>query len=89
MEGGEPSQRIMVFPHWQKPYPVQIPPAIGGHGGGDAPLVEELFGNPPPDPYQRAASHIDGARSILTGVAANLSFATGQPVEVDRLFPLP
>jgi len=89
MEGATPSQQIMVFPHWQKPYPVEIPASIGGHGGGDIPLVEHLFGNPPPDPYRRAASHIDGARSILTGIAANLSFATGQLVEIDRLFSLP
>jgi predicted dehydrogenase len=99
IEGGNPSiivgenaqhgQRIMVFPHWEKPYRATIPPAIGGHGGGDALLAEDLFGNPPPDLYQRTATHIDGARSILTGIAANLSFATGEPVEVDKLFPLP
>jgi len=88
-ENPQPGQRITVFPHWEKPYRATIPPAIGGHGGGDAVLAEDLFGDPPPDPYRRAASHIDGARSILTGIAANISFETGQPVEVDKLFPLP
>jgi len=88
-ESGTPGQRIIVFPHWKKPYHAEIPPAVGGHGGGDVVLAEALFGNPPPDPYHRAASHIDGARSILTGIAANISFATGAPVEVDRLFALP
>jgi len=37
----------------------------------------------------RAANHIDGARSILTGIAANVSMATGEPVHVDDLVRLP
>lgn len=83
------TQKIMVHPHWEKPYEVEPPAAVGGHGGGDAPLLESVFGNPEPDPYGRSASHIDGARSILTGIAANQSFATGLPVQVDDLFQIP
>ncbi len=85
-EGVSHSHRITVFPHWEKPYVVEPPPAVGGHGGGDLPLLEDIFSpNPPHDPYGRAAGAIDGARSILTGIAANQSFATGLPVNVDDI----
>ena len=83
------SQRIIVMPHWKKPYAVVPPKAVGGHGGGDNPLLESLFGNKKiVDPYNRAAGHLDGARSILTGVAANRSFDSGQAVQVDSLIRL-
>ena len=59
------------------------------HGGGDLLLLEDLFGDGEKnDPLGRAASHLDGARSILTGIAANQSFATGQPVQLDQLLKL-
>lgn len=80
------SQRLTVFPHRKKPYHVEIPEAKGGHGGGDLPLLESLFGSgKTKDPLGRSAGHIDGARSILTGIAANQSFATGCPVKVREL----
>jgi predicted dehydrogenase len=88
-ESASHTQKIIVFPHWEKPYEVKPPAAVGGHGGGDAPLLEDIFGRPKKDPYQRAADHIAGARSILTGIAANISFATGQPVVTDSLIKLP
>jgi hypothetical protein len=31
---------------------------------------------------------LDGARSVLTGIAANQSFATGQPVQIDQLLKI-
>jgi predicted dehydrogenase len=83
------SQKITVFPHWEKPYEVAIPKAQGGHGGGDILLLDDLFGAKKADPFGLAADHIDGARSILTGMAANRSFETGQPVQVDDLIKLP
>lgn len=88
-ESASHTQTITVFPHWQKPYTVAPPAASGGHGGGDEPICADIFGEPTPDPYHRAADHIAGARSILTGIAANHSFATGQPVHVDDLIRLP
>jgi hypothetical protein len=49
--------------------------------GGDPVLCEQLFSpNPPAHPFQRAASHVDGAASILLGIAANHSIASGLPV---------
>ena len=76
----------LVFPHFENPYPVDIWQATGGHGGGDDPLLESVFlPEPPEDRYHRAASFAEGAYSILTGVAANRSMATGSPVEIGDL----
>lgn len=81
--------KVVVFPHWEEAYPVEIPKAVGGHGGGDAPLLDDIFGSKKKkDPLQRAAGHEDGAWSILTGIAANQSFATGQPVRTRDLVTL-
>ena len=81
---------IRVFPMFGKPYEVAVPMAAGGHGGADPIMLEQLFAaNPPADPYRRAASHIDGAASILLGMAANLSMASGEQVDIDDLFRLP
>jgi hypothetical protein len=53
-------------------------------------MLEQIFSpTPPVDPFNRAASHLDGAASILLGIAANTSMATGQPVNVDDLLKLP
>ena len=68
-----------------EPYEVEVPMTGGGHGGGDPVLLNDLFGTPVPDRFNRAASHVDGAMSILTGIAANKSIATGLPVQVDSL----
>ena len=67
--------------------PEKIPFEIGmgGHGGGDGVMLNDIFGDPSPDPFKRAASHIDGAYSILTGIAANKSIASGLPVQVKDL----
>ena len=68
-----------------EPYKVDIPEAEGGHGGGDPILLNDVFGTPEYDPLHRAASHVDGAMSILTGVAANQSIATGRPINIKDL----
>ncbi|MCC5808594.1 MAG: Gfo/Idh/MocA family oxidoreductase [Opitutales bacterium] len=78
--------RIIVCPHFAEPYEVEPPAAVGGHGGGDAPLLASIFGQDPvDDPLGHAAGHEDGAWSILTGIAANESFATGRPVRPTSL----
>ncbi len=69
---------------------MDVPMGEGGHGGADPVMLEQLFSpNPPPDPFNRAASHIDGAASILTGIAANESMRTKQLIHIQDLFPLP
>jgi predicted dehydrogenase len=85
LEGAASSRRITVRPHFAAPYQVEILEGAGGHGGGDPVLLNDLFGTPTPDPFHRAASHVDGAWSILTGIAANKAIRTGLPVDVDTL----
>lgn len=83
------TQRLTVFPHWEKPYTVEPPEAVGGHGGGDILLLRDIFDpGKGDDPLGCASSHIDGIRSILTGIAANRSFETGLPVLVDDLLQI-
>jgi len=81
---------LRVCPMFGTPYEVDVPEGEGGHGGADPVMLDQLFlPTPPPDPYHRAASHIDGAASILTGIAANESMRTRSLVRIDDLFPLP
>ena len=81
---------IRVYPMFGKPYEVPVPIVTGGgHGGGDPVMLDQLFlPDPPADPFERAASHVDGAASILLGIAANVSIAEGRAVEVDELIDL-
>ncbi|MBA2480625.1 MAG: Gfo/Idh/MocA family oxidoreductase [Planctomycetes bacterium] len=79
------SERLVIRPHWGKPRTVTVPAAEGGHGGGDERLLHDLFVGGIADPLGRAADHIDGAMSILTGIAANRSFATGAVVRTRDL----
>ncbi|MBE7051505.1 MAG: Gfo/Idh/MocA family oxidoreductase, partial [Ruminococcaceae bacterium] len=81
-EGAYKGKSIVVFPLFKDPYEVEIPTAKGGHGGGDPVLLNDIFGTPIPDPLERAASHVDGAMSILTGISANKSIASGLPVNI-------
>jgi predicted dehydrogenase len=82
---------IRVFPMFGEGYDVELPSGDeGNHGGADPVMLEQLFSpNPPPDPFNRAASHIDGAASIMLGIAANRSMETNQPVRIGDLFHLP
>lgn len=84
-EGRVEGSKIVVYPMFGEPYEVAIPLVTGGHGGGDSALLEDIFGTPKEDSFGRAASHIDGARSILTGIAANKSIASGEAIKLDDL----
>ena len=84
-EGAAESKKITLQKQFEKPQDIEIPEGKGGHGGGDIVMLEDIFGKPKKDKFNRAASHVDGAMSILTGIAANKSFKTGLPVQVDDL----
>ncbi len=84
-EGAAKNRSIKVFPMFGEPYDVEMEKGEGGHGGGDPILLNDIFGTPKEDPLNRAASHIDGAMSILTGIAANKSIASGMPVNIKDL----
>ena len=89
LEGSLERRTILLRPLFEKPREIEIPESKGAHGGGDSVLLNDLFGEPVSDEYMRAASHVDGAASILTGIAANKSIATGQVVNVDDILVLP
>ncbi|HEX2911655.1 MAG TPA: Gfo/Idh/MocA family oxidoreductase [Chloroflexia bacterium] len=81
--------QILLRPLWSKPIEIDPPKAEGGHGGGDVRLLRDIFVGADNDPLHRAAGHIDGAMSILTGIAANQAFKTGEPVKVTNLVKIP
>lgn len=84
-EGRVKEKSIIVMPMFGKPYEVEVIEGKGGHGGGDPILLQDIFGTPVKDEFNRAASHVDGVMSILTGIAGNISLNTGQAVKVDEL----
>ena len=84
-EGATTGKSIIVFPMFDEPYLVEPAKGEGGHGGGDPVLLNDIFGTPEYDPLHRAASYEDGAMSILTGIAANKSMATGRAIIIKDL----
>ncbi len=85
-EGALEKKEIVVHPMFGRPYEVQFETAKGGHGGGDAVMLDDIFSaNPAPDRFKRAASYVDGAMSSLTGIAANKAIAGGMPVNIRDL----
>lgn len=81
---------LRVQPMFGEPHDIALPMGEGGHGGADPVMLEQIFSpNPPEDPFKRAASHIDGAASILVGISGNLSMQQGRLINVADLFPLP
>lgn len=82
-------KEIRLYPMFGIPRRVDFEEAAGGHGGGDRIMLEQLFApDPPADPFHRAASHVDGAASVLLGIAANRSMATGRLVKTSELVAL-
>ena len=80
---------IRAFPMFGAPYQVDAPKSEGGHGGADPLMLDDLFGDAPvDDAYGRAAGYVDGAASILLGIAANMSLEQSLPISVDELFDL-
>jgi len=77
---------IIFQPFWGKPVVYTYDKSTkGGHGGGDVRLMNNLFIGVKDDPFGHAADFTDGAMSILTGIGANISMRTGEPVKVQEL----
>ncbi len=86
-DGNRPvAERLIVQNHFGSAVSVLIAQGVGGHGGGDASLIEDVFaGTPSADPLGRAASWRDGVRSVVVGIAGNRSLVTGQAVRIADL----
>ncbi|HLS93207.1 MAG TPA: Gfo/Idh/MocA family oxidoreductase [Microbacterium sp.] len=78
-------ERLVVQTHFSPAREVEIPAGEGGHGGGDAVLLDDVFRGPGEDPLGRTADWTDGVRSVVVGIAGNRSLATGQPVAIADL----
>ncbi|MBD7957665.1 Gfo/Idh/MocA family oxidoreductase [Microbacterium sp. Sa4CUA7] len=78
-------ERLLVQRHWEEAVEVPIHAGAGGHGGGDALLLSDVFVGPGDDPLSRPADWTDGVRSIAVGIAGNRSLQTGLPVRVEEL----
>lgn len=83
---GERGRRVELlhFPHFTGEVIRHTPPeSTGGHGGADPRLCEQLFmRNPPEDKWLRRAGHEQGAASVLVGIAANQSIASGNNIRL-------
>lgn len=75
-------QRVLLQRLWEPAREIPIPEGEGGHGGGDAMLLSDVFRGPGDDPLHHQAGYIDGIRSVLVGVGANESLRTGQAVRL-------
>jgi len=85
-EGARPvGERLVVQKHFELAREVPIPAGEGGHGGGDARLLRDVFLGVGEDPYGHAATWVDGVRSVAVGLAGNRSLATGDAVRVAEL----
>ncbi|QDY08481.1 Gfo/Idh/MocA family oxidoreductase [Micromonospora sp. HM134] len=80
---------LTLRPFWAPPTRIPVEGYTRqGHGGADVRMTRVIFGGEP-DPLDRAATARDGALALLTGLAANRSFDTGEPVRVADLLTLP
>ncbi|WP_404434721.1 Gfo/Idh/MocA family oxidoreductase [Microbacterium lacus] len=78
-------ERLLLQRHWEAPVEIEIVNGEGGHGGGDAILLSDIFIGPGEDPLARPANWRDGVQSIAVGIAGNRSLETGLPVNVADL----
>jgi predicted dehydrogenase len=78
-------QRLTLQRHWEAAQDVKIEEGEGGHGGGDALLLADVFRGGGEDWLERPSTWVDGVRSVAVGMAGNESLRTGLPVAVADL----
>jgi predicted dehydrogenase len=74
-------ERIILQRQWERAEEIAIPAGVGGHGGGDAMLLDDVFRGASDDPLGRAAGYLDGVRSVIVGISGNTSLVEGRPVD--------
>jgi predicted dehydrogenase len=79
------SEKLLFQEHFRPAVEIPIQQQEGGHGGGDARLLRDIFIGPSEDRLGHAATWRDGAQSVAVGLAGNLSLATGQAVQIAHL----
>lgn len=78
----ERGERLILQKHFEPAHQVEIPEGVGGHGGGDAIMLRDVFQGVAEDPLGRTSDHRDGFRAIAVGICGNISLQTGAPVDV-------
>lgn len=78
-------EEITVYNRKGEAIVYNIPIAAGVHGGGDLRLQKALFEPDFDDPLGQQATSLDGAMSILIGVAANRSILEKRPIPISSL----
>ncbi|WP_193598253.1 Gfo/Idh/MocA family protein [Microbacterium sp. YJN-G] len=79
------AERLLVQRHFETAVEVPIPVAEGGHGGGDAMLLRDVFVGAEQDELGRTADWTDGVRSMAVGLAGNRSLAEGTAIRIADL----
>lgn len=78
-------EKLTVQLHFEGTDEVEIPKGTGGHGGGDALLLSDVFNGPGEDPLGRPSDYVDGLRAISVGICGNESIATGKAIRPSDL----
>jgi len=84
-EADDSATTTILHRHGEEPRQVEVWSGEGDHGGGDPVMLDQLLNPAADDAYRRRSSHVDGAWSILTGIAANASMERGQTVKIADL----
>jgi hypothetical protein len=82
---GEQANEIRVYDRKGGLDTVQVPKAVGGHGGGDERLRRMIFARDVEDSLGQQAGSWAGAMSLMIGAAANVSIAESRPIEIREL----
>lgn len=79
------SERLVVQRHFDTAREIAIPEGVGGHGGGDAVLLRDVFMGARTDHLGRTADWSDGVRSVVVGLAGNRSLSGDRAIRIDDL----
>jgi len=78
---------ITLRPLWSPPIDHTVDHDHTGHGGADARVLAALLDDDPTESASVADAH-QAAQALVTGLAANHSFKTGQPVETSEILTI-
>lgn len=81
----EPYKHVYVYGPNDSMTDYKVAKATGSHGGGDARILDRIFRGGISDPLGHEAGSMDGAYSILVGVAANKSIKEKTFVNLEDL----
>ena len=77
---------VDLYPIFQSRERIAVKPGVGGHGGGDSMIVEDVFiGEDPDRKYDILAHSRDGLAAISIGDAVYKSITTGQIMDLTEV----